>query len=92
MRVNNCISKHLSHVYVPDRKREDFTNDDPCCRSPGCGEEEDVQADEGNLSADSGWIVTVNSTCDGNDELANDHTGSTPNEDCAATKTLNNIE
>ena len=40
-----------------DGNRENFTSNDPCTRSPRGSEEENVDADEGNLSIDGTDIV-----------------------------------
>lgn len=49
-----------------DGEREDLADDDPCSWTPGGGEEEDEDGDEGNLSVDSAsvvgtrkWVATI---------------------------------
>jgi len=69
-----------------------LTDHDPSTRTPRGGKEEDVDGDKGDLSIDSGDVVcNVNTgsigvgfveadgdTNDGNQELAKEHTKSTP--------------
>lgn len=89
-----------------DGQREDLANDDPCSWTPGSREEEDVDADEGDLGVDScgvrcdfgaigkdcALVESSGDTNDGNNVLADEHASSTPDEDCAATKLLNDVE
>ena len=75
-----------------DWKREDLSNDDPRTWTPSGSEEEDVDADERYHGADRFIVSPVGSADNGNDELADDHTQSTPNEKGAATKSLNGPE
>ena len=65
-------------------------------RTPGGGEEEDVDADECDLGLGSGvvgdaWASSSN-TDNGDDEFANQHSQSTPDEDCTTAILLNNVE
>ena len=76
----------------PDRQGEDLTDDDPGTWTPGGGEEEDVDADEGNLSFDSSRVATIHGAGNGHDELANNHAESTPDHDGSATEPLDDVE
>lgn len=89
-----------------DREREDLANDDPGAGTPGAGEEEDEDGDEGDLGVDGrdvggtsltssveeGVVEADSHTDDGNEELANEHTESTPDEERTATPLLNGVE
>jgi hypothetical protein len=91
-----------------DGQREDLANDNPCARSPGGGEEENEDGNEGNLGVDSRDVVGKSGvrvagvrvsvveadryTNDGHQELADQHTESTPEEDGAAAKLLDSPE
>ena len=85
-----------------DWKREDLTDDDPGTWTPGGGEEEDEDGNEGDLSVDGGDVVgngvtgsievgvveTNGNTDDGNEELADQHTKGTPDEKRTTTDLL----
>lgn len=80
-------------------EREDLANDNPCARSPGSGKNGDVQADESNHGTGGvgvGWVVdsvlASGSTNNTNDELHDDHTGGTVNQDGTTSKLLNHPE
>ena len=75
-----------------DRKREDLANDDPGTRAPGGGKEKDVDTDKGNLSLDGCRVRPVGCTGNADNKLADDHTGSTPDHNCTAAKSLNDVE
>ena len=75
-----------------DWQREHLADDDPRGRTPGRGEEEDVDADEGDLSRDSLGVAPVGGASNGHDELANRHANSTPDENCSPTILLDDIE
>lgn len=89
-----------------DREREDFTDENPGTRSPGRGEEEDEDGNEGDLSVNSSDVVgnsvssSINgslvesdgNTDDGNEELTDEHTESTVDEERATTETFNGVE
>merc|ERR1712113_425267 len=89
-----------------DREREDLANDDPGTRAPGGGEEEDEDSDEGNLGVDSrnvvgnrltgsvfvGVVEANSNTDDSNQELADQHAESTPDQERATTEPLNSPE
>jgi len=89
-----------------DRQREDFTDDNPCSRTPGRGEEENEDGDEGNLGVDSrdvvgnsiassigvGVVEADGDTDDGNEELADQHAERTPDEERTTSELLNGIE
>ena len=89
-----------------DREREDLANDDPGTRAPGAGKEEDEDGDEGDLGVDGrdvdgtsltsgveeGLVETDGDTNDGNEELADQHAKSTPDEQRTTTPLLNGVE
>lgn len=60
-------------------------------RAPGAGEEEDVDADEGNHGLD-GSVGAGDSSDDGNDELADNHAKSTPDEQRSSSNLLHRPE
>jgi len=74
-----------------DGQREDLADNDPRTRTPGGGKEEDVDTDESNHSLDGGLGV-VNSTNDGDDELADNHATRTIDEESTTTEPLNGPE
>ena len=76
----------------PDGNGEDLTDDDPSGRSPGGGEEEDVDTDKGDLCLDDRVRSAVDGTGDGTDVLADDHTDGTPEEDSSTTVPLDDVE
>lgn len=67
-------------------------DDDPGTGTPGAGEEEDVDTDEGDHGANSLVVVTVGNSDDSDDELADDHAQSTPEKQGATTNLLNGVE
>ena len=73
-----------------DWNREDLSNDHPSTRAPGGSEEGDVEADEGNHSRDSSMIIFFSPACcdtnDTDDELHDDHSCASNDEDFAATE------
>ncbi len=73
-----------------DRKREDLSNHHPRARTPGSSEEGDVEADEGNHSRDRSIVMFLGfasgDTNDPDDELHDDHSRASDNEDLAATE------
>jgi len=82
-----------------DGEREDLANDDPGRGTPGGGENGDVQADESNHSADSvgvGGSVSVSLASGGtngtDDELHDDHTSGTVDQDGTTSELLNHDE
>lgn len=89
-----------------NREREDLANDDPSTRAPGGGEEEDEDGDEGNLGVDSrdvvgnrltssvfvGVVEANGNTDNGNQELADQHAESTPDQERATTEPLDSPE
>jgi hypothetical protein len=64
----------------------------PSSRTPGGGEEEDVQAGEDDEALRSSITTLADSAHDGNDEFANKHANSTADQNHAATKFLNGPE
>lgn len=91
-----------------DGQREDLANDDPRARTPGGGEEEDEDGDEGDLGVDGGDVVgdagvgigrarvgvveADGDTDDGDKELADQHAQSTPDEQGATAEALDGPE
>lgn len=93
-----------------DGEREDLANNDPSSRTPGGGEPEDEDGDEGDLGVDGSNVVggggiglvgsrgrvslveTGSDTNDGHEELADQHTGTTSDEDGTATEALDSPE
>lgn len=75
-----------------DLEREDLADDDPGTGSPGGGEEGNVDADEGDHGLGSGGVGGEDGTDDGNNELADDHAQSTPDEDGTTSEALNSPE
>jgi hypothetical protein len=79
-----------------DWQREDLTNKNPGTRTPSCGKEEDVDADECNLGGDSRVVVEFLSsgsdTNDGSNKLANQHAQGSPDENCTTAESLNDVE
>jgi hypothetical protein len=79
-----------------DGEREDFSDNDPSGWSPGGGEHSDVDADKGNHCG-YGRVVVVRdlascNTDDSDDELRDNHTSSTVNEDSTTAQSFNDIE
>jgi hypothetical protein len=89
-----------------DGKGEDLADEDPGTGTPGGGEEEDEDGDEGDLGVDGGDVVgargavgegggvveTLSHTDDSDQELADEHTERTDEEECAATELLHSVE
>lgn len=83
-----------------DLEGEELAGHDPGDGAPRAGEEEDVDADEGDegivggLVADDfgGPLGFFDSTCDGDDVLADAHTDGTKEEEAAATPFLDKVE
>ncbi len=75
-----------------DGDGEDLADDDPGTGTPGGGEEEDVDADEGDQGPGGVGIVRKGSSHGTDDELADDHAESTPDEDGAAAEALDGPE
>ncbi len=79
-----------------DGKREHLANDNPCGRTPSRSEEEDVDTDKGDHGGHGGMVVLLGlaggDTNDTHDELSNDHTRGTVDQNGAATKSLNHPE
>lgn len=75
-----------------DGQREDLADDDPRAGTPGGGEEENVDADEGDHSGDGGVALVGGDTNDGDEELADNHTAGTVDHDRSATELLNDVE
>ena len=88
-----------SNTARTDGQREDLANDDPGSGTPGGGEHGDVQTDEGDHGAGSigvGRVVRSVLASGGanrsDNELHNDHTGSTVDQDRTTSKLLNHDE
>jgi len=75
-----------------DWQREDLTNHNPGTRSPCAGEEEDVDADEGDHSRDSLVVFSISDSDNGDQELADNHAQSTPQKQGTTTNLLNGVE
>lgn len=89
-----------------DWEREDLADENPCSGTPGGSEEEDEDGDEGDLGVDSGdvvgnWVaggveVSVvesdGDTDDADEELADQHAESTPDEERTTTELLDGVE
>lgn len=87
-----------------DGEREDLADDDPGAGAPGGSEEGDVDADEGDHGLDGvavggiwggvgGWVgLAGGDTDDTDDELGDDHSGATEDENTATTEALNDPE
>jgi hypothetical protein len=75
-----------------DRQREDLANDHPGTRTPGGGEEKDVDADEGDHCADSLMVTTVGNTDDGDQKLADDHPQGAPDQQGTTAQPLHGPE
>lgn len=75
-----------------DRKWEDFSDNNPSTRAPGRREEEDVDADECDHSLDCTGIIWSNSTGDGDNKLADNHSKSTPDQDWTTANSLDHPE
>lgn len=56
-----------------DEQREYVADDDPGTGTPGAGEEEDVDADEGNHGGDGVRVAAVSDTNDSDEELTDNH-------------------
>jgi hypothetical protein len=75
-----------------DWQWEHLTDDDPSTRTPGASEEEDVNADEGNLGPDYVGVSAINGADDGNDEFTDNHAGGTPDKERASSEPLDGPE
>src|SRR5271170_923487 len=64
----------------------------PGAWAPGCGKEENVDADEGDHRLYSILVLAICGTDNSNDELTNNHSNSAPDHDCSAAESLNNPE
>jgi hypothetical protein len=95
-----------SNTTGADREREDLADDDPGTGTPGAGEEEDEDGDEGNLGVDGGDVNCASvassvdvclveadgDTDDGNKELADQHAKGTPDKERTTSELLNGVE
>ena len=75
-----------------DRQGEDFTDADPSTWTPSRSEEENVDTDESDLNLGDGWVVLLDGTENGGDELANPHTEGTVDQKGSTTESLNGPE
>jgi hypothetical protein len=79
-----------------DGERENLANHNPGARSPCVSEEADVEADECDHGRDCRGVVlgflARGDTDDAHDELHDDHTGGTNDEELATTESLNGVE
>lgn len=74
-----------------DLQRVNFTNEHPRAGAPGRGEEEDVDADEGNHGGGGGGGAGDGAD-DGHDELADNHAEGTPDEQRPTAEALDGPE
>jgi hypothetical protein len=95
-----------SNTARTDGDREDLANENPGTRTPGRCEEEDVDGDQGDLGVDSrdvvgdsataaidvGLVEADGDTNNGDDELADEHTEGTEDEERTTTVSLNSVE
>ena len=77
-----------SNTTRADREREDLANDDPGGGTPGRGEEEDVDADEGDEAVSSYLRVGKDRADDGDCELADCHCDGAVDQERATTEAL----
>ena len=75
-----------------DGDGEDLADDDPRAGAPGRGEEEDVDADEGNEGTGGALVVGESGSDGSDDELADNHSEGTPDEERAAAEALDGPE
>lgn len=76
----------------PDRKLEDFSNDDPCRRSPCRCEEEYVQAYKYDEDDIRGLRVRVGGPYSSNGEFANSHADCAPDEERPSAISFDRVE
>lgn len=81
-----------SNTTGTDGQRVDLADDDPGTRTPGAGEEKDVNADEGDFRADGTLVAAVDSSDNGDNELADNHAQSTPEEKSTTTELFHGVE
>lgn len=70
----------------------DLADNDPGTGAPSTGKEEDVDTDECNHGRKSLRVVAISHTKDGDDELADDHAQSTPQQQRTTTDLLDGVE
>jgi len=101
--VGGCGEAHTSGA---DRERENLADQDPGTRSPSRGKEEDEDGNECNLGIDRrdvvgsalassiqvGLVEADSNTNDGAEELADEHTSSSNDEERSPTELLNCVE
>lgn len=75
-----------------NRQGKDLANDNPRHRTPGGGEEENVEAGEDDEAHGGSLAALGNGAHDGDDELADEHAHSSIDEEHAATELLNGPE
>ena len=75
-----------------DGQGENFADDNPGAWTPCRGEEEDVNADEGDFGLDGRRVCPIRGSGDGDDEFANDHAQRTPDQQRTTPKSLNRVE
>lgn len=75
-----------------DGQGVDLADDDPGTGAPGGSKEEDVDADECDHGGHGVGVLAVGNTDDGDDELADDHAQSTPQEQGTTADLLNHVE
>ncbi|KAG7698243.1 hypothetical protein KL915_001960 [Ogataea haglerorum] len=75
-----------------DRQWEDLSDDNPSSRTPGRSKEEDVDADEGDLSLHGVLVLTIDGTGNGHDKLADNHSHGTVNHERTTAELLDRVE
>jgi len=74
-------------------KGKDLADDDPCCRTPGCGEEGDEDAEERDFGGGAGsGFVFVGDAHGSSDELTDHHADCSPNQESAAAELFYGVE
>lgn len=84
--------RRQGHALGAHGQREDLADDDPGAGAPGGGEEEDVDADEGDHGLDGVVVVRADGADDGDDELADQHAEGAPDEQRPAAEALHGVE
>lgn len=80
------------HTSRSDAEWEHLSNNHPSSRSPGGRKEENIEADECNFDFDNRGIVASHGSCNGDDELADNHAQSTENQKWSPTEAFNGPE
>lgn len=75
-----------------DGDGKDLADDDPGAGSPGGGKAEDVEADEGDQGSGGARVVGEGGAHCGDNKLTDHHADCAPDENSAATETLDSVE